>query len=447
VQPQASLDLQRRFERVRLVVYGVLAASYMLVYFHRIAPGAVATELMRAFDTTGAALGSLAAMYFYVYAAMQIPAGVLADTLGVRAVGTVGALVAGAGSILFGLAPDFGLASTGRLLVGLGVSVVFVGMMRANAEWWSEQRYGFISGLTVFLGNVGAILAVAPLAALLAVASWRSIFVLIGVLSMAIGLLTYWLVRDRPEELGFPSPHAVPARAEAAPTRSWWRDLLEVLRNRDVWPGFFASFGLGGSLLAMVGLWAVPMLTDMHGIARAEASLYPSVAIVTFALASLGLGAFSDFIRRRKPVLVAACFASILVWLALLFLPWEPGASALLLFALLGVTAGGFIVTFGAAKEVVPPAVAGVGIAVVNTGSFLGAAVIQPLFGLLLDASWDGTLVNGVRVYDADDYASGLWLCLGTAVFAAVASLYVRETYCRNITVQSASSAAPATRN
>src|SRR5690606_9609927 len=229
--------------------YGVLAASYMLVYFHRIAPGAVATELMRAFDTTGAALGSLAAMYFYVYAAMQIPAGVLADTLGVRAVGTAGALVAGAGSILFGLAPDFGLASAGRLLVGLGVSVVFVGMMRANAEWWSEQRYGFISGLTVFLGNVGAILAVAPLAALLAIASWRTICVLIGVASIAIGLLTYWLVRDRPEQLGFPSPHAAPAHAEAAAARSWWRDLLEVLRNRDVWPGFFASFGLGGSLL------------------------------------------------------------------------------------------------------------------------------------------------------------------------------------------------------
>ena len=197
----------------------------------------------------------------------------------------------------------------------------------------------------------------------------------------------------------------------------------------------------------MVGLWAVPMLMDMYGIARAEASLYPSVAIVAFALASLGLGALSDYMRRRKPVLVAACFASIFLWLALLFLPWAPGPSALALFALLGITAGGFIVTFGAAKEVVPPAVAGVGIAVVNTGSFLGAAVIQPLFGLLLDASWDGTVVDGVRVYQADDYASGLWLCFGTAVLAAVASLYVRETYCRNITLQSAASADRWTRN
>lgn len=63
---------------------------------------------MRAFGTTGAALGSLAAVYYYIYTAMQIPAGVLADTLGARVSVTLGNLVSGAGSILFGLAATFG---------------------------------------------------------------------------------------------------------------------------------------------------------------------------------------------------------------------------------------------------------------------------------------------------------------------------------------------------
>src|SRR5436189_7694 len=165
----AAPDVLARFHRTRLLVYGVLAASYMLVFVHRVAPAALAPYLMRDFEPTGAALGSLAAIYFYVYAAMQIPAGVLADTLGVRIAAAAGAMVAGVGSIVFSVAPNLGMASVGRFLIGLGVSVVFVGFMRANTEWWSERRYGFISGLTVFLGNVGAILATAPLALLLAI--------------------------------------------------------------------------------------------------------------------------------------------------------------------------------------------------------------------------------------------------------------------------------------
>ena len=131
----------------------------MLVFFHRIAPGVVAGDLMQAFQTSGAALGSLAATYYYVYTVMQIPAGVLADTLGPRVSAGMGALIAGGGSILFGLAPDFGIASLGRFLVGLGVSVVFVGLMRSNTVWFSERRYGMISGLTILLGNIGAMLA------------------------------------------------------------------------------------------------------------------------------------------------------------------------------------------------------------------------------------------------------------------------------------------------
>src|SRR3990170_1792998 len=126
-------EVLRRFRRVRLLIYCVLAVSYMLVFFHRIAPAVVAADLMRAFDTSGAALGSLAAIYFYVYAAMQIPAGVLADTLGVRRAGSAGALLAGVGSIMFALAQDFSVATGGRFLVGLGVSVVFVAFMRVNA--------------------------------------------------------------------------------------------------------------------------------------------------------------------------------------------------------------------------------------------------------------------------------------------------------------------------
>lgn len=423
-----------RFNRIRWTVFWLLVGSYIMVYFHRMAPGVVSADLMSAFGTTGAALGSLAATYYYIYTAMQIPSGVLADTLGPRRAVAAGALVTGIGSILFGLAEDFAAASWGRFLVGLGVSVVFVGLMKSNAIWFSERQYGRISGLTLLIGNLGSILAAGPLALLLAEVSWRDVFVGAGVLSLALAAVTLRFVRDRPQDAGFPSLREQEGLPPHPPrSRHWLRELRDVVTRRDVWPGFWVNFGVTGTLFAFAGLWGVPLMRDVFGLDRAEASLYTTAALAGFAVGSFKAGWLSDRIGRRRPVIAGGAALSCLAWLALILLPWGPGWSGLALYALLGLSAGGFVVTYAAAKECLSPSVSGMAIALVNTGLFLGAAVMQPAFGWMLDLTWDGTLRGDLRVYSAQDYANGLWLSFAGAVLALVAALRVRETYGRHV--------------
>jgi sugar phosphate permease len=344
--------------------------------------------------------------------------------------------VAGCGSIVFALAEDFTVASTGRFLVGLGVSVVFVGLMRSNTQWFSERRYGFISGLTLLLGNIGSILAAGPLALLLKTTSWRSVFIGIGILSLLLAALTAWLVRNRPEDAGLPSMREVEGKASHPPRQQHWlHDLRKVFTTAAVWPSFFIMFGITGSLFAFAGLWGVPLIQDVFGLERSAASLYTTTALIGFALGSFVMGWLSDHLGRRKPVLVGASAASVLAWLGLILLPWQTGVTGLLLYGLLGFTAGGFVVGYAAAKEVVSPGVAGMAIALVNTGLFLGAAIMQPAFGKILDLTWDGSVINNVRQYAWSDYQNGLWLSCGFALIALIASLFVHETSCRNITL------------
>ncbi len=423
---------QARFNRLRWTVFWILIGSYIMVFFHRVAPGVVAADLMQAFHTSGAALGSLAATYFYIYTALQIPSGVLADTLGPRISVTLGGLVAGAGSVLFGLAPDFATASWGRFLVGLGVSVIFVGLMKSNALWFPDRQYGRISGLTLLVGNLGSILAAGPLALLLAEVSWRQVFVGAGVVSVLLALLTLIGVRNRPEDAGFPSLREQEGLPPHPPRdQHWLQDLREVLTNRAVWPGFWVNFGLTGCFFAFAGLWAIPLMRDLFGLDRAAASLYATVTLLGFAIGAYKVGWISDRLGRRRPVIVAGTLLFCLAWLGMILLPWGPGWSGLLIFALLGLTAGGNVVVYAAAKEVLPARVAGMSVALVNTGLFLGAAILQPAFGWVLDLSWDGTLRDGVRVYAAADYQHGLWLCFGAALLALLATPLVRETHCR----------------
>ncbi len=425
-----------RFNIVRWSIYTILVVTYMLVFFHRMAPAVISADLMKAFNTSGAALGSLAAMYFYIYTAMQIPAGVLADTLGARVTISVGSLIAGAGSILFGLAGTFAGVSTGRALVGLGVSVVLIGLFKIISVWFRERNFGLISGLTVMLGNVGAIASAGPLAGVLKTYSWRTVFVVLGVVTLILALLTALFVRNRPEDIGFPSVREMDGQASHSPRKlHWWGDLKSVVRTAAAWPALWVDFGMVGGMLAFVGLWAIPFLRDVHGLDRSSGALYTSVALAGFAVGSILFGWLSDRMGRRKPVIVAGSLAYTLVCLCLAYAPWAPGLIGLILFALLGFSAGGFIVTFANAKEVVAPALSGMVTGLVNTGLFFGAAVMQPLFGWAMDLSWDGRMVNSLRVYAAGDYHSGFMLMLLFAGVSVAGACRIRETHCRNITV------------
>ena len=426
-----------RFARVRWSIYAILATAYILVFFHRIAPAVVSADLMRDFGATGAALGSLAAMYYYIYTAMQLPAGVLADTLGARVSVTLGNLVSGLGSILFGLATTFTEAAVGRTLVGLGVSVVFVGLMKSNTLWFRDRDYGFISGLTLLLGNVGAILAAGPLAGVLTVWSWRTVFVTLGAMALVLAVLSWLWVRNTPQEAGFPSLREMDGQAShAGRERHWWHDLLWVLSNRRIWPGFWLNLGMPASVLAFLGLWAIPFLRDVHGLDRAAASVYTTTALASLACSLLLYGWLSDRLGRRKPLMIIGTLLYGLAWLGITFGDWTPGTTGLAWFVLMGIGGGAFGLTFAAAKEVAPPALSGMAIALVNIGSFLGAAMIQPLFGWIMDQRWDGALVNGVRVYTAADYRAGFWLILGCVALAIIASTFIHETRCHNITLE-----------
>lgn len=426
-----------RFNALRWRIYAILAVSYMLVFFHRMAPAAVASDLMATFQTTGAALGSLAAMYYYVYTAMQIPSGILADTLGPRISVTIGSLVAGVGAIVFGLAESFALASTGRFLVGLGVSVVFVGLMRSNAVWFSERHYGRISGLTLLLGNLGSIMAAAPLAWALGYFTWREIFVGIGVMSLLMAVVTWLLVRNDPQELGLPSAREMEGMpAHAAPTGHWFSAFKAVFSNRAVWPGFWVNLGVTGNMFSFVGLWGIPLLQDVHGLTRTDASLYTTVSLVAFAIGCMAMGWLSDHLGLRKPLTLAAGILSAIAWLCLLYVDWGPGLSGYLLYGLIGLGASGFVLTYAAAKEVCVPTSAGMAIALVNTGLFLGAAIMQPAFGWVIDLNWQGVEIDGLRQYGWHEYSAGLWLSFALAVVAVVAALRVRETFCRNISAE-----------
>jgi sugar phosphate permease len=325
------------------------------------------------------------------------------------------------------MADSLMMAAIGRLLVGLGVSVVFIALLKLNAAWFHDRHFATMTGLSILLGNVGSLLAATPLAWVLGYTSWRTVFISVGGISLVLAALASQFVRNHPGEAGLPSLRELDGKtAHPAHAGHWYDGLLIVVKNRATWPGLWVNMGLAGSLFAFGGLWAVPFLREVYGMERAAATAHTTLLLAGFALGAFFIGSLSDWLGRRKPVMVIAALVYCLGWLPWLF-GWQlPNGMSHAVFFMMGLGASSFTLTWSCAKEVNQHALSGMATSVVNTGGFLGTAMMQPLVGWAIDQGHH-------PVHSLADYQMGIGILLGFSVMGLLATGFIRETYCRYV--------------
>ena len=417
----------------RIAVFLVPASLYLFSNFHRVAPAVVATDLMRAFALDAATLGTLAAIYPYTFTAMALVAGSLVDTLGPRWTLTAGCLTMAAGTAVFGIAPAFPVAFAARLLVSVGASVILIAWLTLLAEWFRPDQFATVSGSTQGVGNIGALMASTPLALAVDALGWRQTFVLIGAVTALFAALSALLIRDRPEALGLPPVVARPARA--ATLRDALRGIPSVVGNARTWPPVLAAAVVYATLIAFLGLWGMPYLTQVYGFTRVHAATTLSLLAIGLIVGSPLVGWLSDrwLARRRLPfvvfsILYAAC------WLPLALPGMRPPAAMLpVLFFVMGVTSTGFVLVWACVREVNDPGRVGIAVGFCNMPIFFAFALLQWLLGLILDARWDGLAADGVRLYAPSAYEAAFRLCLALAAGGAAVAPFITETRCRNL--------------
>lgn len=429
--PTRTSDSMPRLPPIPLawLTWGLLASLYFIGYFQRVAPAVMVDELMRDFSIAATRLGNLSAIYFYTYAAMQIPSGMLADAVGPRRVATAAAVAAALGILLFAQADTLWLATLGRGLIGASVAVAFVACMRLAGHWFPANRFATVTGVSLLIGNLGGILAGVPLSEAVAGIGWRmAMLISAGVTLMLAAVVWVW-VRDDPSERGYAS-HAHPEALNnhaMSPSRS----LKLVLSERDTWMLFFAGGLIAAPVLTFAGLWGVPYLVQVHGMERSEAAGFTTAMLLGFAVGGPLLGALSDRVGRRKLPYLGAALAHGLGWASFLLVDDLSATALYLLFAVIGFSAGGLIIGFAFAREVNHPGASGTVGGVVNMSVLGFAAIQQSAMGWILDRNWQGTMIEGARIYDAAAYdAAFVWLvisALGAVVFVAL----TRETHCR----------------
>ncbi len=422
--------------QARWLMLVVPASLYLVSWFHRVAPAVVAADLMHAFSITAAALGNLVAIYPYVFAAMALVAGSLADTLGPRWTIALGGATMGVGAVLFGVAPTFDIAFAGRLLVGLGASVLLIAWLSLASAWFRPDEFATVSGWTQAVGNAGALVAASPLALLVEAFGWRHTFALIGGLTLLLAAVAAALIRDRPESLGLPPVNPTESARTAPALAEVLRGVPGVVANRRTWPPILAAGGVYTTLITFLGLWGVPYLTQVYGLQRVNAATVVSMLAVGMGVGAPLVGWLSDRwlgLRRLPMVAFSAIYAVCWVPLALGGDLKVPAGALAPFFLLMGLASSGLILLWSCVREVNDPRRVGITVGFCNVPIFLGFALLQWLTGAILDAKWTGLMAGGARLYPEAAYQTAFVVCLALAAGAVAAALLVTETRCRNV--------------
>lgn len=409
----------------RWVVWGLLILIYLIAFFHRLSIGVITGDLNDSFGMNAFQIANLGAMYFYAYTIMQIPTGILVDRLGSRFIAVSGTVLAGIGSIMFSFSSNIPMAYASRLLVGIGVSVVFLAILKITANWFPAKDFATMSGITSLMGSIGGIIAQAPLILIVSLISWRGSFFVIGIATLVLAVLAAAFVRNSPADMGLPEVNPQPQTREEE-SGNVFCQLAEIIKNPRVWCPAAVLGGVNGGFFLFSGTFGVSYIMYAYGLDKIAASNIISIMMLVTAFAFAFSGKLSDTLKRRKAPMVVLSALSLLAWAVLVFL--NPPLWYMFVFVvMLGVSSSVGTMCWSMGKEVSNPKYPAMAMSIVNGTNFLTAAILPVICGRVID------LYTAQGADPAAAYRNGFIICVAGSLLALVFSVLSKETKCENI--------------
>lgn len=399
---------------------GTLFFGY--AFLQRVAPSVMTNELMRDFAVGGAALGSLSAFYFYAYASIQLPVGMLTDHYGARKLMSFAAGLCALASLSFALSDSLITASIGRGFIGATVAFAFVGTLAIAGHWFKPAQYAMLAGTLQTVGMCGAIFGQAPLRYIVEAVGWRGMMGILAVFVLILSVLLFILV-----------PHRSQTQRKVESGIGVLKGARLAASNPQTWLCALIGFGLASILLGFGALWAVPWLSTVHGYTTTEAAGIASVLFMGWAIFSPLMGWLSDRMGRRNPIMLCGAIICLIAFAATIFIAPTNTAILITLIFITGIGGCTMAICFSSVKEHNSLQCSSTALSVMNMCVVGSGAVMQPLIGWLLDLNWAGTIIDGVRIYSTDTYTIALSSLLVSTTGAIIGSLLLRETWCKQV--------------
>lgn len=344
----------------------------------RTAPGLITDQLMSDFAVTASAIGLLASIQFFVYTGLQIPMGILADRFGPNFFLIIGAILSGAGTIIYSLGGHEFPLFFARILTGIGDATIWVNLVLILSQWFSAKEFVKLIGLAGMTGSLGFVLATVPFSLWIELIGWRAAFFTAGLLICLCGLMLYIVLVKKPKQ-------SLWIKNEAQREKTFVL-LKRICSNWQTWALFFCHFGMVGAYVGFIGSWAVPYGMHVFEMTRSDASQLIMIGLIGALIGAPLSSWISNRLELVKRPYVWVHTTMLLSWSAFLFLAEKPPVFlVMLLFFTIGLCYGACMLTFAFIRQSYPISESGLVSGFANTGGFLSAVLLPTIFGNVLD--------------------------------------------------------------
>ena len=381
--------------RIAVLVSAAIAISYLDRQTLPVAIKAIEREI----PVSNQQFSLLQTAFLVTYAIMYAAGGRLLDALGTRRGFTIIMVFWSLACAGHALATSFGMLAACRLLLGAGEGGGFPAATRVVAEWFPVKERSTAMGIMNAGTALGMVVAPPLIALILSFASWRSIFVVTGV----VGLLwTVWWRRDYfpPEEhpkLGDQERAHLQAVVHPGPAGRKELGWVQLLRFRQTWGLVTAKF-LSDAAWYFYLFWLPKYLYDARGFDIKTVGTFAWIPPAAAGIGCLVGGWFSSYLLQRQLPLdrarKLALGASAIVMPLILLVPSAPIAWAIALFSLayFGQQSWSTLVMI-LPTDIFPKSTVGAVAGLVGFGGAMGGVVFGQVVGYLLDHGYGYGLV------------------------------------------------------
>ena len=404
---------------IAIAVVGTLGTLYVVSQFLRNSVGVIAPNLAAEIGLSPIELGLLSSIYFFAFAAIQIPLGVALDRFAPKLCMLVSVGFTVLGCALFAVAHSSGSLVIARALQGFGTASFLMAPCALYARWFAPERFSTFTGIQLGLGTIGALLATAPLAFATEAVGWRLTFLAIGLCAALVGVAIWLLVTDDP-----PGHKAEPRRESL---RESMAGVWHVIRAPSMGRVFLVQVAIYPSYLLVAGLWGGPYLAHVYGYGLTERGNILLLAALAQVLGSFAWGPADRWFKSyKKPVLIsiALLFGSLVI-----FAGFGPMPTPLLLmaFVLIGFATGPLALVLAHGRSLVPPHLLGRAITLLNVGAMGGGFLVQFLSGAIIEMFASGGGAYPLQAYRLVFGLQAAFVLVGSFVYFSSADRYLEK--------------------
>jgi sugar phosphate permease len=360
-------------------IWFVALLVYLLAVFHRSSLAVAGLAAADRFHISAAQLSVFTMLQLLVYAAMQIPVGLLVDRFGPRRVLLTGALTLTLAQAGFAFADTYALAIVARLFVGVGDAMTFICVLRLVNTWFAPRRVPLITQLTGVTGQLGAIIAAVPMTWALSNLGWTKSYLIAASLGIVVSIALVIVVHDAPSTRSSSGPALSMTRIRGSLAASWAQPGTRL--------GFWIHFSTQFSATTLGLLWGYPFFVRGEQRSDHVAGLLLTLMVVAVMAAGPVLGWLITRHPWHRSTLVLSIIVSIVIMWTIV-LSWRGPAPLwllVLLVVVVGVGGPASMIGFDLGRTSNPADRMASATGIINQAGFLASLLLVVAIGLVLD--------------------------------------------------------------